>query len=380
MLINLKKYLIPILITLTMLFNIFVLNIYRINNWLAPLLWILLAVLSYFVYGKKNRINSKSIDVIQLVFIYCMIYELLTYLSGLFLGFVKSPYSIQPITIIKNLSSPAIILFCQEFIRSSFIARYHNKRKSIIIITIVFIAYEIGVGSSAYNLKDTLEWLKMLTVLVAGSITKNILCSYMTYKTDFKPSILYRAIFELVIYVVPIFPNLGDYIEAVVSMLFPILLLTSIFAIYEKKKFRTPKKSVTEIIILWLPCVAIILCILAFQTGIFRYRSMAIGSQSMYPNINKGDVIIVDQYKKTEQLSNIIVGEVLVFKHDNIVVVHRVVKIIEENGKLKFRTKGDNNNTEDNYDIDESQVVGVAKFRIPFLGLPSVWLTETLNR
>ena len=106
---------------------------------------------------------------------------------------------------------------------------------------------------------------------------------------------------------------------------------------------------------------------------------MAIGSQSMYPNISKGDVVIIDQFKNEERCKDVVVGEVLVFKHNNIIIVHRVTDIKERNGRLIFNTKGDNNNSADVYDIDQSQVVGVAKFKIPLIGMPSVWLSETVN-
>ena len=178
---------------------------------------------------------------------------------------------------------------------------------------------------------------------------------------------------------VPILPNLGEYVEAMVGIIFPVLLLVSIIAVFEKKKYREPKKNIIEILILWVPTVVIILAIVALQTGVFKYRTMAIGSQSMYPNISKGDVIVIEQYDTIEELKSIVVGEVLVFQHDDIIIVHRVVRINEKDGRLVFKTKGDNNNAEDAYDIDQSQVVGVAKFRIPFIGHPSVWLSETIN-
>ena len=271
------------------------------------------------------------------------------------------------------------MIIAQEFIRFSVINRYNNNKKVIVSITLAFILYEIGINIGAYDLSDATDLLKLFTMLVGGTITKNCLCSYLAYRADYKPAIIYRSIFELIIYVVPIFPNLGDYIEAMVSMLFPILLLVSIIALFEKKKYREPKKSIFEILILWIPTVAIILVIVALQTGIFKYRTMSIGSQSMYPNINKGDVVVIEQFSTDEEFKSITVGEVLVFKHNDIIIVHRVTKVTEKNGRLVFNTKGDNNNSADNYDIDQSEVVGIAKFKIPFIGQPSVWLSEVIN-
>ena len=375
---SLKAYLIQILIVFMILFNIFVLNTYKLSPWYPSLSWLAIGVLSYFLFGMKNRTPNKFVDIIQLVFIYCMGYELIIYLSGLVLGFVRSPYSMELSMIIKNISPFVVMIVSQEFVRYSVISRYKKSQPIIISVTLAIILFEVFYGIGAYNLNSAEEIVKMLTILVGGTITKNVLCSYLVYRADYKPSILYRAIFELIIYVVPIYPNLGDYIEAMVAMIFPVLLMASIMALFEKKQYRKPKKNLVELLILWVPVVAIILFVVSLQTGIFRYRTMAIGSQSMYPNINKGDVIVIDQLKE-EELKNIIVGEVLAFKHNGIVIVHRVTKITQRDGRLIFNTKGDNNNSADAYDIDQSQVVGVARFKIPFIGYPSVWLSETIN-
>lgn len=375
----LKAYLVPILIIIFVLFNIFVLNTHKYSQWIPSLIWIGIVVLAFKIYGNRGRTPDKYIDIMQLLFIYCMGYELITYLSGLFLGFVRSPYSMQPITMIKNIAPVLVVIASQEIVRFLAISRYKNDKKVIIVITLSFILLEISTGIAAYNLSSAADIVKMVTILVGGSITKNILCSYLAYRADYKPSILYRGIFELIIYVVPIYPNLGDYIEAMVSMLFPVILLVSLMAVFEKKKYRQPKKSVLELIMMWVPTVSIVLFIFVLQSGIFKYRSMSIGSQSMYPEIKKGDVVVIEQYYEEEEFRSIVEGEVLAFRHNNIIIVHRVVKVTERNGKLVFKTKGDNNNSEDSYDVEQSQVVGVAKFRIPFIGQPSVWLSETIN-
>ena len=376
---NIKAYLMQLLIAFIILFNIFVLNTYRLSSWYPALMWLALLVLAYFLFGLKNRTSTKFVDIIQLVFIYCMGYELITYLSGLVLGFVRSPYSMELVTMIKNITPILVMIVAQEVLRYAVISRYKKEKVVIFSITLAIILYEISYGVGAYNLKSPAEIVKMVTILIGGSVTKNALCSYLAYRADYKPAILYRCIFELIIYVVPIYPNLGEYIEAMVSMIFPVLILVSVIALFEKKKYRQPKKSVKEIIILWTPAVIVMLIIVTLQTGVFKYRSMAIGSQSMYPNISKGDVVIIDQFKNEERCKDVVVGEVLVFKHNNIIIVHRVTDIKERNGRLIFNTKGDNNNSADVYDIDQSQVVGVARFKIPLIGTPSVWLSETVN-
>lgn len=376
---NIKAYLMQFFIVIIILFNIFVLNTYQLSPWYPALSWLALGILAYFLFGLKNRVPAKYVDIMQLVFIYCMGYELLTYLSGLFLGFVRSPYSMEITTMIKNIAPFLVMIVAQEIVRYSVVSRYKKDKLVIVSITIALILFEIFYGIGSYDLTSSSDIVKMLTILVGGSITKNCLCSYLAYRADYKPSILYRCIFELIFYVVPIFPNLGEYIEAMVAMIFPVILMVSIIALFEKKQYRKPKKNVMEILILWVPAIVVILFIVTLQTGVFKYRTMSIGSQSMYPNIKKGDVVVIDQIRSDEEYKNIIEGEVLVFKHDNIIIVHRVTAITEKNGRLVFNTKGDNNNAGDAYDIDQSQVIGVARFKIPYIGYPSVWLSETIN-
>ena len=65
-----KAYLMQFLIVIMVLFNIFVLNTYKLNTWYPTLYWVALAIISYLIFGLRNRVPSKFIDVIQLVFIY----------------------------------------------------------------------------------------------------------------------------------------------------------------------------------------------------------------------------------------------------------------------------------------------------------------------
>ena len=56
-------------------------------------------------------------------------------------------------------------------------------------------------------------------------------------------------------------------------------------------------------------------------------------------------------------------------------VTHRVIEIIEENGIKKYKTKGDNNNTEDKEKITYEQIEGKYQFKINQFGI----ITEILK-
>ena len=85
---------------------------------------------------------------------------------------------------------------------------------------------------------------------------------------------------------------------------------------------------------------------------------------------NEGDIMIL----KGKQPENINIGDVIVFKSNRPdPIIHRVVKIWEDNG-YHYQTKGDHNERViktlrlDESDIHENQVLGNALFRIPYLG------------
>ena len=114
---------------------------------------------------------------------------------------------------------------------------------------------------------------------------------------------------------------------------------------------------------------------ISLTSGMFKYYALAIGSESMEPKINKGDVVVVEKLNEKE-IKKLKEGEVLVYKHNDMVIVHRIVRVKEYNGAIYFNTKGDNNGEEDSWTIDEQLVIGRAIFKIPYLGVPTVWLNE----
>lgn len=80
-------------------------------------------------------------------------------------------------------------------------------------------------------------------------------------------------------------------------------------------------------------------------------------TDSMYPQIQSGDLIICH----TQEPESIQVGDVIAFfdpaGNGSSIVTHRVVEVTEKDGKIAWRTKGDNNNTEDRLLVTEDKLV-----------------------
>ena len=119
----------------------------------------------------------------------------------------------------------------------------------------------------------------------------------------------------------------------------------------------------------------LLLVIVYFTSGYFSHYVIAIASGSMQPSINKGDLVLIEKIQD-EDFEKLKVGQVLAYKYGNIIVVHRIVNIINDKGDYYFYTKGDANNTIDNYPITEDMVIGMINLKIPYIGYPTVWVNE----
>ena len=102
----------------------------------------------------------------------------------------------------------------------------------------------------------------------------------------------------------------------------------------------------------------------------FGFRYYTVLTDSMKPEFITGDMVIV----RLKNADSINVGDIITFNHSSgseAYLTHRVTQKIdnyEGSGITCFRTKGDANNTEDSFLIDEERVIGTVEFHIPKLG------------
>lgn len=100
-------------------------------------------------------------------------------------------------------------------------------------------------------------------------------------------------------------------------------------------------------------------------------------TDSMVPEIYSGDLIICN----TAEADEIEVNDVISFfdpaGNGTSIVTHRVIEIVEENGEIFFRTRGDNNNTEDKELVPAENLVGIYKMRIAGAGNIAMFMQST---
>ena len=99
-------------------------------------------------------------------------------------------------------------------------------------------------------------------------------------------------------------------------------------------------------------------------------------SGSMEPTYHTGSLI----YDKKVDPFTLKEGDVITFMvSEDTLATHRIVGVVpdeDEPGTIRFRTKGDANDSEDGTLVHYKNVVGTPVFTIPYLGYFSNWITH----
>ncbi len=104
------------------------------------------------------------------------------------------------------------------------------------------------------------------------------------------------------------------------------------------------------------------------------WRAALITSGSMEPGIRPGDLVMLVPIDADEVARSSLKGAVVQVNNPvrpGQLLVHRVVG---KDPKGALITKGDANANRDYAPVQPSQVLGVARIRVPFAGLPVLWL------
>lgn len=103
-------------------------------------------------------------------------------------------------------------------------------------------------------------------------------------------------------------------------------------------------------------------------------KTYAITSGSMEPNINIGDIVIVEEVDETD----LKVGDVISYRKGQTIITHRIAKIENSEGHNIYITKGDNNNTEDMENIEIDRIEGKVVLNISKIGYLAIFLKDKI--
>lgn len=289
--------------------------------------------------------GRNKLDKAKIVLILTILYLIIYVLTGLKVGYQRTPYSLKTIEIIKNLFTIVAFSLLIEYIRTKLIK--HSKTwLSFICITLILFLLKVQYRkfSSAIPLEDLIEYI---LVEFLTSFIESILLSYLSKNGGL---ILYLLIF--------LFTKYEDTIIIRKSK--------------KQIKRENPAKSI--------PIVLAILLVVVFVAGFLPYKPVAVISNSMAPHFNRGDVCVIKKITDYTQIRNLKEGDIIEYQLNNIFVLHRIVEIKETTKGHMYSTKWDNNKDTDLLPVYEEQIVGIVTYVVQYLGYPSVWFSEWLNK
>ena len=346
-------------------------------DFINPIFWILIFGVSFLKFRNETCKKRYKYDFLQIVIISVIIYLIIFYLIGLVTGYNTLPYNHSFVGILKNMWSYVIVVFFQEYVRQVLINRSGNKKTLLIIITGIFAVFNIINLSYGYRLTNAVEVFKLVYVIIIAEISKSSLLTYLTYKSDFIPSFVYVFILQLVIYILPITPNLNWFLDGSFRLILPFFVYVLCSKFYENKEDQKQKRK--KACITLMPLLLVIIPVIILVSGISKWQILAVGSNSMYPIYKRGDSIIFKKMN-TDEKTDLKAKDIIVFKIDNNIILHRIENIeYTPSGNRKYITKGDNNNVIDEGYITDDNIIGIYKIKVPIIGYPSVWLQEILN-
>ena len=357
---------------------IFILNSF-VSNILSRYTFILFMLGSLIVFKKifglekdKHRYIK---DIILDTIIFLIIFLMLYYLFGIVIGFAKTGnhYNLNGLT---TFIIPIIItVIAKELLRYGTLCKAEGSIPALVGTTLFFIIIDTFSALYYGKFSSNYDIFLFIALTLLPALSTNISFTYITKKVGYKPVILYSLVMKLYYYLLPIVPNANEYITSVVEFTVPIIYCYRVYTFFKKEhdeeiEREDKKKHITTLI----PAIIVVGILVYLTSGYFHYWAIAVASGSMSPKINKGDVVIIE--KLDRKFDNLKIGDTIAFKYESIVVVHRLIKILHEDGKYYFYTKGDANVKEDNFAITEDMIIGIVNHKIPYIGKPTVWLNE----
>ena len=348
-----------------------------ISSYILTIFWILLCFLSLIMlkYPKDSSLYKKNAD--KMVVISLMVTILVAYLLGFFVGFTKNGYITSASVFFRYAIPVLLIKTSREVIRYIIAKNSTYKRKPLIIFTIIVIVFEILCAAKSAVLTDTEYIFYFVSMTVLPCIAENLLCSFLAYNFGVETLLLYVLPYSLHTYVLPYIPDLGNFINSVVFIMLPfmIYMLTVRIVRYQNKEKISLNQNTRNLFA--IPIIVFLSVLALLVSGLLRYRLIAIASDSMNPVFYRGDGII---YKNIRYVDKIEVGDIIAFQNSGRIITHRVLGIVETPESTIYKTKGDNNNVKDDYDVKDKDIIGVVEYVIKYIGYPTVWFSENIKR
>lgn len=331
---------------------------------------IVMTVAAHFLIRKRSSLSINRKEVILLSAVIGALYVILIHMTGLFFGYYKNPYFITSDKLLTTVLPIIAIIVTSEILRSILLAQ-KNKLVSLLAFLSCTLA-EVLAFSNIAGITSFNKFMDLVGLTFFPAIIANVYYHYASRRYGAIPNTVFRLITTLYIYFVATVSSISDAIFSMIKLILPIIMLALVSALFEKRKkvaLRKGKKLSAIGVVLTTIVIVSVAMLISCQ---FRFGAIVIATESMTGEINKGDMIIYEEYKD----QTIKEGQVIVFLDNKKRIIHRVVKIERIGNETRYYTKGDANDSNDIGYRTDADIVGLTDFKISYVGYPTLWLRE----
>ncbi|MGF2618187.1 signal peptidase I [Rossellomorea vietnamensis] len=319
--------------------------------------------------GKLRLRESINLWAFNLAFIFI----LLKIGGGFFDGFGKTPYAQSFVGMSLNLISVGSLLIGREFLRSFLVTSLLKKENFLVFVlvalfmTFIDLPFQLLLGLSSYE-----DGIIFFTEHFAPGFSVNLLATYLAFLGGPVPALIYIGLIEAFNWFSPILPNLKWITIGLVGTIGPAFSFILVHKFYRKEVKEIKNNETEENPMSWAVSVMLSIAIVWFAVGVFPVYPSAIATGSMEPMVRPGDVVLVKKMDGNKAM----VGDVIQFQRDNILISHRIIEITEDDGKKAYVTKGDNNSSQDSSLVAPQQIKGEIIQVVPKLGWPTLLFNQ----
>ena len=326
---------------------------------------------------KKSSIHSyNKRQVLLIVAVIAVLYLVLYYLTGLAFGFAVFHGTLTLSNLFRYVVPITIIIITTEVIRSALISQ--RSRVVSVCSYVIAVISEIFIAGGVRDISTFFSFIDFVGMTLFPAITENVLYHYLSKRYGMLPNVVYRLILTLYVYIIPFIPNAPAILPAFALLVLPLITCLFIDVLFEKKRRRAKQKKSKLGFVFSFACALITVGFVLLVSCRFRYGILVIASPSMADEINVGDAVIYESYDNDRSVAE---NDVIVFQGDgNKRVVHRVIEINDVDGQRQYITKGDANENPDTGFVTDSQIVGVVRLKVLYIGYPSLWLREIFSQ
>lgn len=370
---KIKIYFLEFTLLIVLSFALFVLN--KNSRIILAVLLVIYSIITFFTIKKKSLKHVDSKKVVILLIIFAIIYLIAFYVMGLYFGYYESVYKFSYWTILNYIIPIIVIIISSEFVRNRLLAQ--NTKNTGLIVILITVLIDMIIYSNIYNITTYQGLTEIVGFIFFASVACNLLYNYISFRYGILGNILYRLITILYVYIFPIIPDVYVFFRSILRIIYPYIIYQVLeYTFVEDKRvigLDDRKKNIAYKIMV-IVMVILLAMLISCQ---FTYGILVIGSESMTGTVNKGDSII---YKKYDENNSIELEDIVVINKDDIQVVHRVIEVKNVNGEIRYTTKGDANQDSDDGYITQNDIVGIYKFKIAYIGYPSLWLRDIFSK